>query len=881
MEKKIKVPGIPHAFFKWYCKKERYEELHGDLEEFFYERAEEKGLFKAQLNYLLNVVRCCQPYAWRMFANPQSQTNSNIGMIKNFYVTAIRNLLKHRRYFLINISGLAIGMASFIFITLYIVNELSYDRFHHNYKNIYRVSNKAFINGQTNYTATTNSPVARTLLNEYPEVVKAARVLESGSLLIGRGNKKINEEGVLFGDSSLFSVFGFELLKGDPRSALVHPKSMILSESYVKKYFGKEDPIGQKMTVEEDTTFYTVTGVFSDIPANSHLRFDMMGSLSTNDHWNSNHWIGPGFHTYIVLNGGAKAAALEEKIQVLVQKYLGAEIERYTGQSMAEWEGSGNSIRYQLVPVQDVHLRSVYSGELEAGSNITYVYLYALIALIILFIALFNFVNLATAQSAARAKEVGVRKVMGSTKTALIWQFLLESLLVSFTAMFLAVFLVILLNPFFVDLTGKQLAFGITTAPALLCVFMLAILVGILAGAYPAFVLSAFKPSEVLKGKFRTGARSDWLRSLFVTMQFAASIVIIIGTAVIYMQIDFMLHKNVGFEKEQVLVIRRPDGLRDNLEIFKRGLLDNPNIRTVANSKTIPGKTYEIRSYRKKEDPETFIFKNNQVAYEYADLMGLELAAGRFFSREFSSDSNAVVINEAAARALGYKDPLGKKLTSPWKAGQLLTIIGVVKDYNISSLHTAVEPVCLELSPANTEGYIGVKLVNGKNVRETVQFIEESWILHAADKPFQYFFFDKDYENLYRTEAATGQVFVVFALLSISISCLGLIGLIAYTASVRKKEMGIRKVLGAGTASLIGLLSGEFVKLILIATLLSWPLAYFTTNYWLQNFADRIPVNPFIYIGSTFAVVLIGSLAVSFQTVKASQRNPVDSLRQD
>lgn len=805
-------------------------------------------------------------------------------MFKNFYFIAIRNLLKHKGYSLINISGLAIGIAGFIFISFYIINELSYDRFHSNYENIYRINGTYSTAVMSGDNATTPVPLANTLLNNYPEVVKATRILKSGSFLIGRGNKKISEDGILFADSSFFDVFDFKLMKGNPKTVLVHPRSMVLSESYAKKYFGDEDPIGQKITMEEDTTFYIVTGIVQDVPANSHIQFDMLGSVSSNDDWNSDRWVRPGRgqHTYVVLNNDAKMEVFEEKIQEIIYEHVAPEVESYTGGTFAEWESGGNYIRYRVIPLKDIYLRSTSSEELEPTGNIAYIYTYSLVGLIILFIAIFNFVNLATAKSSLRAKEVGVRKVIGSTKRNLIQQFIFESIIVALVATFFAILIVTLFTPSFLDLIGKELAIGLTTSyVGWLSIAGLAILVGILAGLYPAFVLSAFKPVEVLKGTFSSGAKSGWLQKFLVSLQFAATIVIIIGTLVIYNQINFMLTKNLGFDKEQILVINRPDGLKRNLEVFKNNLLENPNIRYVSNSNTIPGKKYKVRSYGKKGDPNSYVFKNNQITYSYQELMGLEMVSGRFFSKEHRLDSNAVVINESAAKAFGFENPVGKNLTSVWKPGRSLTIIGVVKDYNTESLHRNIRPVSLELSPNNIDGYVSIKMSNSQNIRETIQFIEDTWYKYSDNKPFQYFFFDEDYENLYKAESTTGQVLIVFSTLSIFIACLGLIGLISYTASIRKKEIGIRKVLGAGTTTLIRLLSNDFIKLMIIATFISWPLAYFATDYWLRNFADRLDINPWVYLISTIIVVLICSFAISFQTIKTAMNNPIDSLRDE
>lgn len=878
MSNKPNVPRIPNAFFKWYCKGHLYEELHGDLEEFFYERAEENGLFKARLHYLWDVLRCFQPYAWK---NTLGFSNSNLAMFKNFYFTTIRNLLKHKSYFLINVSGLAIGIASFTFISLFIINELSYDRSYASYENIYRVSNESIIRGEPNESATSSSPMAAAMLDKYPQVRKATRILKVRQLLIGKGLQKINEDDILFADSSLFSVFDFNLTQGNSKTALAHPRSMVLTESYARKYFGDKDPIGKEISVDEDSVFYKITGVVEDAPPNSHIQFNMIGSLNSKGIESTTRWVGSDVHTYVVLDKGTDALELEGKMKDIFYEHMAHEIEYYTGLTISEWENANNSVGFALTPITDIHLRSTSSGELEPTGNITYIYMYGLIGITMLLIAIFNFVNLATAHSATRAKEVGVRKVIGSTKRVLMYQFILESILVSFVATLLGVVLIAAFTPSFISLVGKDLAFGLTSNYEIwLGLSGLAVLIGLLAGCYPSFVLSSFQPAQVLKGNLHAGGKAGWLRNLLVTVQFAASIVIIVGTLVVYNQIDFMLDKNLGFNKDQVIVLKRPDWLNKNLDSFKNDLLKHPNIQAVANSETLPGKTYQIRSYRRKDDAQTFLFQNNQIAYEYMDMMGFEMVAGRFFSKNFSSDSNAVVLNESAAKALGYDDPIGKPLTSAFKSGTI-TIIGVVKDYNIESLHKDVGPVSLELSPNVDNGYISVRMNSTQNQRETMAFLENTWDKHSNSKPFQYFFYDQEYENLYKSETSTGRVLLVFSALCIFIACLGLIGLISYTAVIRKKEIGIRKVLGADTGTLIRLLSSQIIRLILIATLISWPVAYLATDYWLQNFADHISISPWMYVGSTLGVLLVVGLAISYQTIKASMSDPIDSLRQD
>jgi putative ABC transport system permease protein len=806
-------------------------------------------------------------------------------MLKNIFRTAIRNIAKRKFYFFINISGLSIGIASFIFISLYIMNEINYDRFHDNYENVYRVNVKGHMMGQTMDMASTASPMAKALLDDYPEVEHVTRIKRSGAWFIGRGEKKFNEDGVLFADSTFFDVFDFELLQGDRKTALINPRSIILTESYVKKYFGDEDPMGKKITVEQDSIFYTVTGVLADVPDYSHMQFDMMGSMSTYKFWNNQRWVSHNHYTYITLNKNADVAAFENKMQEIVYKYVGPQIEKFLGTTMEAWESSGNSFGYYLTPLKDIHLYSNIETELEVNSNISYIYIYSLIAFIILFIAIINFVNLATAQSSARAKEVGIRKVVGTTKRGLIYQFIFESIIISFIATIAAAVIVVISMPHFVELIGKNLFITPTTSYwGVLVMFILSIVIGVLAGFYPAFVLANFQPVAVLKGAFSGGVKSGWLRNILVVVQFSASIIIIIGTIVVYTQIDFMLNKNLGFDKEQILVIRRADVLRKNLETFKDDLLKNPNISAVANSTALPGKQYGNNAFIAEDNPDSpYLLMQNNISFGYGELLGLKLLEGRFHSKDFPSDSTGVVVNEAAVKVLGYEKPLGKKFVNRNRQGEVsyMPIIGVVKDYNFESLHKTIEPSVLSLMHGNQEGYFSIKIKNSNNIRETVQFIENTWYDYSYNKPFQYFFFNENYQELYKSESTTGKVFVVFAVLSVFIACLGLVGLITYTSSVRKKEIGIRKVLGAGTGTLVKLLGNEVFKLIVIATIIAWPLAYFATDYWLQNFANKISVSPWIYLTSTLLVLGIGSLAISFQTIKSAMSNPINSLRQE
>lgn len=804
-------------------------------------------------------------------------------MFKNFFITAIRNLLKHKSYLFINIIGLAIGLASFIFITLYVVHELSYDKFNSQYENMYRLVIKGQMSGQDLHQAISAAPTARALIDDYPEIEKVVRISKFGAWLIRYQDKRFNEDGIMFADSTFFDIFDYKLLRGNPKTALLNPRSMILTETFAEKYFGNEDPMGKSLNVEEDTIFYTVTGIIQDIPENSHFQFDMLGSMNSIGQSRSDNWVSHNFYTYMVIKEGTSIPELEEKLQYMVEQYVGPQIKEFLGITLEDFADAGNYFGYYLQPIKDIHLRSNIQEEIEPNGSMAYVYIFSLIAIFILLIAIINFVNLSTARSSTRAKEVGVRKVTGATKQGLVTQFLSESMLLTIIATAFAVILVELLTPAFNTLVGKEISVGIfSSMQGILLLLLLVGVVGILAGLYPSFVLSSFKPVSVLKGTFTGGAKSGWLRSVLVVIQFTISITIIIGTLVVSSQLNYMQNKNLGFNNEQLLVVRRPDALDDHLETFKQEILKNPAITGVANSNSIPGKSYSNNGMMLEDNPERnlFLLFQNRVSFEYPELMGLELTEGRFFSREFGTDSNAIIINETAVRVLGLKDPIGKNILQPENAGEYLRrpIIGVVKDYHVESLHKKIEPVCLTIMHGNWEGYLVFRLKTS-NLNETVSFIEDTWYQYTTKQPFQSFFFDEEFNMLYQSEVKTGRIFAVFAILAVFIACLGLLGLIAFTSVVRTKEIGIRKALGAGIPTIIRLLSKEVLWLILISTLIAWPLAWFGTRYWLQSFADQIEVSPFIYILATLASLLVGWLAISFQAIKAARQNPIEALK--
>lgn len=871
-------PKLARRILKWFCDESVIEFLQGDLEELFYKRLQRSGRFMAAIHYFLDVFSAVRPFAFK-----QSRSNSNFAMFKNYYFTSIRNFARNKRYFLTNLSGLTIGLTCFVLIALFIINELSYDRFHSDVDQIYRVSNVAVINGGENREAPASAPLAAVMLNEYPAVEKAARIVKNDPVLFEESGRKFIEDGLLYVDPSFLELFNFKLIDGSVSSVLKHPRSLILTESQSKKYFGDEFPIGKEIAVDSDSLFYTITGIIANPPANSHIQFDMLASLSTLPSIDKgNNWIGSNAHTYVKLNQHVDISEMEKNMRSIFYDYMAPQIEYYTGESIGKWEAAGNWVGYELFPLKDIHLKSDFTKELTPVGNQSYIYIYGVIGLIILFIAIFNYVNMATAQSANRTREVGIRKVMGSTWIMLVRQFIFESVLLTFFAGILTGLLAYSLMPAFELMLQKPLAFSIfSTIWGPIALIGLSIIVGTFAGVYPAFVISRFNPVWAMKGTSSSAMNSGWLRNSLVVVQFTASIVIIIVTLVVYNQIDFMLTKNLGFNKDQVLVIRRPDALNEHLEVFKNEIKSMANVEEVAATLTLPGKGYSIRSYRPEESSETFLFQNNLVDYDYLKVMDLELIEGRFFEESHQQDMHNVILNETAAAAIGLDNPLGQKLRSPWHMGESMVIIGIVKDYHVESLHQPILPVSLELIIDNSSQFVTAKLKGEQNIRQTIEQIDELWADYTNDHPFQYFFYDEEYEKLYQNETATANIFLVLASLSILIACLGLVGLVSYNISNRRKEVGIRKVLGAGTATLVWLLSNSMVRTTLIATIASWPIGYFAINYWLQNFAERTSINPWSFIIATITVLVIGGLAISYQTIKASLSNPVNSLRQE
>jgi putative ABC transport system permease protein len=806
-------------------------------------------------------------------------------MLKNFFINIIRNIRKQSGYVLLNLAGLTIGVTSFLFISLYVIHELSYDRFHNNYENIYRLKIVGHMAGSDLDQAITAAPMAQAMISDYPEVLHAARVRGMGDWLIGYGENKFNEEGVLFADSTFFDVLDFRLLKGDPKTALARPRSMIMTDEYAKKYFGDADPMGQKVTMESDTVLYTITGVVENVPDNSHIKFDILASMSTYPRLaNDQTWVGHSFYTYIVVADGVQKDDLQEKFQGMIVKYVGPQLQQILGMSIDDFRNAGNEFRYVLEPLKDIHLKGATQYNLEPPGSLSTVYIFAVIAILILAVAIINYVNLATAKSAGRAREVGVKKVAGASKNGLIFQFISESVIIAAIAVIISVLLVYALSPSFNHLTGKTIVFSLFNTNALLFLVGLILVVGLSAGFYPAFVLASFDPVEVLKGTLSPGSMSKRMRSILVIFQYAVSIIIIIGSIVVYRQLNFMTNKDLGFDKNNLIVMRRSDAFWRQREAFRDQILKIEGVENAGFSRQVPGMEFSNNAFFNDNDPEknTYLLQQAWVSFDYPQTLGVHLVEGRFFSRDYGTDSTAVLINEAAVRSLGLKEPVtGQYILQP-RGPQTMRryqIIGVMKDFHIASMHKEIDPVCFSvLYPGGGDQFATVRL-SGKNINTTVKAIEEKWKEFTPNQPFQYEFFTDSWNNLYNAEMKTGKIFILFSLLAIFIATIGLIGLVTFMTNKRTREIGIRKTYGASAPIVLNLLIKEIVILICISSLIAWPVAYLGAKYWMEGFADKAFISPLIYVLATILVLIIGFLSVSYQTIRAASYSPANALR--
>ncbi len=796
-------------------------------------------------------------------------------MLKSYIKIAFVNLKKHKAFSFINIAGLGIGIACCILILAYIFHELSYDKHHENADKIFRLRSELKISGDHLDIPKSSPPMADYLVENFPEVVDAVRFRSLGRMPVRYRDNLFYENRLFLVDNSVFDIFTFPMIKGDPQTALNTAYSVVITENMAKRYFGEDDPLEKVLNINNQFDF-TVKGVVKNVPDNSHFIFDMLCSFQTyaqNNKRDMQNWLSINNYTYILLKQGDDAKQLEQKFPEMIENRAGAMLKYAKGEMVLS-----------LQPLTSIHLHSNLMQEVSGNSNIIYVYILSAIALFILAIACINFMNLSTARSANRAQEVGLRKVLGADRGKIIRQFLGESVLYSLLSLIVAVLLVDLALPLFRSLSGIELSIDYAKKLWLLPgLVVLAVFVGLIAGSYPAFFLSAFQPVRALKGLFKTGPASNRFRSALVIVQFAISIILIVGTIIVSNQLNFMKNRRLGFHKEQIVVIPISDeSTFDSLRPLKQELENYTGILSAAASSHVPGQTTYINPFI----PEGFSLEQMQYMGElYIDpdfipSMGIEIVAGRNFSADLKTDaSQSVIINETAAKKFGWDNSIGKSIQELSMSQQLkkYTVIGVVKDFHMESLHKQIAPLFIGYT---THIYNSLSVrISPENIPATISFLRNKMEEIDPYRPFEYAFLDDSFDAQYRAEERLSRIFSYFAILAIFIASLGLFGLASFTAEQRTKEIGIRKVLGASVAGIVVLLSKEFTKWVLVANAIAWPIAYFSLHKWLEGFAYRTNLTLTAFIVSMAISLVIALLTVSYQAVRTAIANPVDSLR--
>ena len=847
-------------FLRFLLSQDYYLERTGDLEEVYTDLLEDAGPLRAKVWLWSQILRFCLEtirnyIIWRCI------------MIKNNFKIALRIIKQHKVYSFINITGLTLGIACCLFIGLYILFELSFDKFHENIERIYRIN----VAGQQVTVCPALAPAMKT---NFPEVENSVQMYNIGETLVKLPNNLGIKTEIIYSNEQTFNVFTFPIINGNPETALEKPYSAVIDEEMARQYFGSENPLGKTLNIS--TRFgvddFLITGVMKNIPENSHFSSHILVSLATFKQYgvNLNDWGSNYMHSYILLGNNTDYHAVENRITMLFKRYTGKEIKNYT-----------------LQPLKDIHLKSGdLSFQMKPGSDINYIYILSFTAFLILLIGCFNYMNLVTALSLKRHKEIGIRKVFGADKSLLVRQFLFESLFVTLVAVLLSVFIVFICIKPLSNLFGTEITFNLINIPSFL---LLTLGIGIisvsLSGLYPAFYLSTFRPADIFRRANAEKPGKVFFRNSLVLIQFTISIFLIIATLVVTNQVQFIRNKKLGFDREHIIVISvfQNNEILDKQDIVKTEIQRIPGIKKMTFSSTIPMNL----DWRNSVDYEGRIDYTNSIQiccayvdYDYLDVFGLELVAGRNFSRDISTDAifeRAFIINEAAARQLGWEDPIGKKMRFSQK--EWGTVIGVVKDFHNLPLSQRIEPVALMLTGTNKR-LVSIK-IHSENIPETIAAVEKTWNNFSEGWPFEYEFMDKTYDDMYRSEIRINDQFRFFSALAIFLSCFGLFGLVSFIIERRKKEIGIRKVLGASIAEILVYLSRGFSKQIILANIIAWPLAFYFMNKWLQNFAYRTNIDISVFIAAGAFSLIVAMITIISQTYKAAAANPVESIRNE
>ncbi len=808
-------------------------------------------------------------------------------MFRNYFKVALRNIRRQKGYSFINIAGLAIGMACSILIAIFVLHELSFDKHHEKARQIYRIG--AQFGPTTDMRgAFTAPPMAQALLDDLPEIVHAARYSPwPRNYLVNIGEENFLEKGIKYADASIFDVFSIPFISGNPRTALSDSFTIVITEDISRKYFREKNPLGKTLRFEDREEDYLVTGVVENCPGNSHFQFDMIASYISREGSRDTSWMGHSLFTYVVLQEGVPPSQLEAKFQNFILKHFGPQFFAQTGTRYEDYlKDEKNYYGYFLEPLLDIHLRSDINENLSIRGRIVYIYVFSIIAIFILLLACINYMNLSTARFSKRSKEVGIRKVLGSVKKQLVFQFIGESILFSFIALVLSILVVKTVLPAFSNLADRQLSFHLFGDVYVLPILIgYALFVGVLAGSYPAFFLSTCQAVHTIKGSLYKKTHGNLLlRRVLVVLQFSITVFIFLGTFVISSQLRYVRNQNLGFDKERIVVIPRAFALGRQADAFKQELLKYSGILSLSNTESLPGRHFNPNGHRLEGRPAT---EEHTIYTMYGDhdflkLLNLEIVEGRYFSRDIPTDlTSAVVVNETAVKELGIKEPIGKRFHKEFgdaAEGEFVTIIGVLKDFHFLSLHHEILPMIIRPLSEREWFYTSIK-IRAENIKGSLGLIEKTWRTFSGGQPFEYSFLDEDFNNLYRVEQRTGKISTIFFFLAIFIACLGLLGLVSFSAQQRTKEIGIRKVLGASVSRIVYLLSKEVMILVSVSTIIASPIVYFAMSHWLQNFAFRIKMTVWMFILTALTILFMAILTISYRAIKAACANPADALK--
>lgn len=871
----IKPPRVAAWLFRKIVRFHDYDFALGDLTEVYSAQVEEGGSFHAA-RWLWREIMMSLPRFFR------TTVIWRFVMFRNYFKIAIRNFSKQKLFSFINVFGLALGMAACLVIFLWVRDELSFDRFHQKAERIYRV--ERFIRHQDfhDFVGLTSGMYGPTLEADYPEIEKQVRIDENRLLLKDYQNLSRTET-VWFADPSLFHIFDFHLEEGDPGTALASPRTLVLTRTMALQLLGPDDAVGKTLPVQWNGEYvdFQVTGILQEIPRNSHVRFNMLASMSTYDPQRLSLWLANTLHTYILTGENVPKAQLETKFPEFVRKYMTEDLLKF----LPEGTDVNKVYAVRLRPLLDIHLNPVERFEIAPQGSSSSVYLFSSIAAMILVIACINFMNLSTARAAKRAREVGIRKTVGADRRQLWGQFLGESIIAACLALILALMLVMACLPLFNTISGKAMSVAtLFSSWNWLSLLIITVVTGVLAGLYPAFCLTAFKPVNVLKGTVVQGSGRTGFRRITAVIQFVISIALIIGTLTVYKQMMYVQNKSLGFDKENVLLIRAANArVRESYDVYRNALLDDPRIALVSGTSNFPGDdSYSDTMWKRGDREEKVNIHFMSADYDFVETMGMTMLSGRDLSREFATDiEDAVMINKAAAHRLGYEpeEAVGKSIFVAQTIDEYaeMNVIGVIEDYHFKSLHYEIEPLAIFYIPPFMR-HIAVRILPG-DVRGAVGFIQQTWKDTFPGETFQYEFLDDHLQLHYESERSMGNLFLIFSCMSVFVACLGLLGLAAFMAEEKTKEIGIRKAIGASSGSILVLLSKEFTKWVLIANIAAWPLAWFVMNKWLQNFAYKTEVGVATFVISGIVALLVALLTVSYQSMRAALANPVDSLK--